>query len=173
MFIPVLGIGQFSERYLELYKTVEKIDSTKISTTFKNGNPKTIGTITDFKYNDQFYSLPTGKYITHFRNGDKQVLQYDSYGNDLIHKYYNKNGLLITEYQYIHTDSNAKHLDELFNGDSDYTVILELRHYKISKIDGTNYLYKKGRFKNGKKIGTWTYYLPDGTIKKEIIKSNQ
>ena len=168
---PSIVLGQLSERFVELHKGLEKVDCETISTTYRNGNPKYCGTTTYYRNNNEEYAFLTGKHTRYYKDGSKNESTYDIYGNAILHEFYNKNGVLTTVHETILLDSDAENLTSLINGETNKIFEVELREYKIYRKTGKRYLYKKGRYRNGKKIGIWTYYNPDGGIKKEITKN--
>ncbi len=171
IILPILSFGQIPKRYIDLHKGLEKIDCKTTKTNYKNGKPKYCGTTTYYKYENKEYAFLTGQHIGYYKDGCKNVSTYDIYGNVLLHEFYDKNGVLTTEHETILLDSSAKDLKQLLEDKVESTFIQELREYKISKNTGKRYLFKKGRYTNGKKSGVWTYYFPDGSIKKEIVKN--
>lgn len=151
---------------MELHNGLEKIDCETITTKFKNGKLKYCGTTTYYKYKNLSYAFLTGKHIRYYPDGSKNESIYDIYGNAILHQFYNKKGALVTAHQTILLDSDAENLTSLLNGEAKKTFIVELKEYKVSRKIGKSYLFKKGRYQNGKKVGVWTYYNPDGGIKK-------
>ena len=146
------------------------IDSSRIEKKFGNGKPKYVGTTTYYKYQDKEYSFLTGKHIKYYKNGSRTVGIYDSWGTVLKNKYFDKNGNLISDSETLLLDTTAKDLNEFDDSNKHITFVLETKEYKYDSGLSKWYLYREGQHTNGKKSGTWKYYLPNRELKKQIEK---
>ncbi|TWO30407.1 hypothetical protein E1J38_014820 [Seonamhaeicola sediminis] len=167
VLVPLFSFAQQSENYLELMNNLVPIDSSKIETSFNNGKPKYIGTTTYYEYMDKEYAFLTGKHIRYYKNGSRTEGVYNSWGTVLTNKYFDKNGTLISDSKTITLDTSAKNLQEFEDSDKHITFVIKSNDYKYSSDLNKWYLYLESEHTNGKKSGTWNYYLPNGELKKE------
>ena len=168
--IPLFSSAQQSERYLELMGKYELIDSVEIKTSYKNGNPKYVGTTTYYQYNGKEYQYLTGKHIRYYKNGSRTEGLYDRWGAILQNKYFDKEGNLISDSKASVWDTSAKDLKEFEESNKHIIFILESKGYKYSSGLSKWYVYRETEYTNGKKSGIWKYYLPNGELKKKVEK---
>ncbi len=167
LFISNFLTAQHTEKFKKLISNLKLIDTIKINKKYKNGNQKEIGNYSVYELNDFEYEQLSGKHITYYSNG--QILEettYDNFGIVLKWKLYDGLGNLQQELKTIKIDTDKESLDELLNDNNSIDIIIEEKKYKFSdKICGW-FLIKEGQKINGKKIGKWKKYYPNGEVKK-------
>ncbi|AXT19467.1 hypothetical protein D7030_10630 [Flavobacteriaceae bacterium AU392] len=170
ILIPFFSYAQHSDKYLELMNNLKLIDSSKIETHFKNGQPKYSGTTSYYEYNGKEYSFLTGKHIRYYKNGSRTESVYDSWETVMDNKYFDKNGNLVSDSKTLALNTTANDLQEFENSNRHITFIIKSKDYKYSFELNKWYLYLKNEHTNGKKSGTWKYYYPNGELKKQTEK---
>ena len=170
VLVPFFSFAQHSQNYLELMSNLTPIDSIEIKTKFGNGKPKYSGTTTYYEYQAKEYAFLTGKHIKHYKNGSRTEGIYDSWGTVIENKYYDRNNNLISESKTLKIDSSVKDFQEFEDSNRHITFIIKIKDYKYSSGLSKWYVYREGEYTNGKKSGTWSYYLPNGELKKQRVQ---
>lgn len=162
--------SQHTTRFLEVVKDLKPIDSTLNSKMFNNGKLKEIGTIITYELGDYDYEFYTGTQHTYYNNGQtKCEVKYDSFGNLIYSKSFDRKGKLLEENITYSIDSSAKNIDEFLNEIEHTTIVTTNKIYYYSYKYSKWYLHREGMFENITKIGTWKFYSNDGELTKTKI----
>lgn len=162
--------GQYTERYIELVKSVKPTDSSQYEYKYKDGSVKEKGKKLYYKIPEYTYSKKTGKITQYHKNGIvKSIQKFDKYGNMLVKEYYNDDGSLWHSRETIKIDSNLKDPKKYFYEGDHVIFTLYIKNYKFGKNIGKMYLREEGQTKNNKKVGLWRTYTQRGELEEEII----
>ena len=157
MFFSTFCFSQHTESYLSFANNFKFLDSSKVEIKWRNGKVKERKNIIKIEYKNTEYDRLTDIYTQFNRKGIKRTESlFDKYGNYLSYKFFDLDGNIITEFITLKIDYNEKgfvEITELWN------------EYMSSKNDV--YLYKQGKKRNNKKIGTWLTFDNCGNIVKE------
>lgn len=159
--------SQQGENYLSIMNNLKAIDTITETSSYKNGKIKSSFTNIIYKYNNEELSIPAGKNIYRYKNGDHAQTIYDAYGLPLITEFFDKFNNLISCTKTIYFETNSKSIEEFIKNKKDHIFEIEIKDYKVLKNNKKTYLYLTGKRRNGKKIGQWVYYYENGKIKKQ------
>lgn len=167
LFFNYFLMAQHTKRYRDLMSDLRLVDSTLINKNYKNGNKKILGKYYVYLINEYEYQLPVGKHVEYYSNGQKMSEKlYDNLGIPLEARLYGGLNNLLYEVKAIKIDAKGKKVGDVIESLESFEIITEEKKYRFSdKICGW-FLFKEGRRRNGKKIGEWKKYYPDGAIKK-------
>ncbi len=160
--------AQYSAKYSDLIKRIEtSTDSVKLEGYFKNGKTKASGYQIQYQYDGKDYAFITGKYYSYFKNGNRNETDFDSFGNFLLTRNFDSKGNILYESKTLCISTSATSIKEFLDHSDHLSYIRMCKYYRHSKELNNYYLFKEGKIANGKKTGTWSYYYPNGKLKKE------
>ena len=136
--------AQQTEKYLELLKGLEKLEVTRDTTKYNDGQIARTIEQTSYKYKSETYTVLTGKSVGYFKNGIvSNVSLQDDYGSFLSNKFYTKSGELKREWITTEIDANEKSPEEFIKSHGSGNFKRIINFYKYSKKLGKRYTYKK------------------------------
>mgnify|MGYP003635521228 CR=1 FL=1 len=163
----IILFGQTTEKFNSLASNLIPIDTIQIADNYKNGGTKETGTILKFEFEGDIYELHSGKLLRYYRN--EQVcseIEYNSFGCELSSKYYDLNGILISESKTTKIDINGDQVKGFLEIKKNRLVYNYNKSYLYSMKSNDLYLKSEGNTLNGKKIGKWIKYSRSGSITK-------
>ena len=160
--------AQYSEEYKALIENINPpTDSIKVEHRYKNGKIKDTGWQLYYTQNNREYSLLKGKHYLHFKGGQWNETDYDAFGNIMLHRSFDSEGIVIYESETKYISTTASNINDFFESDKHLIFVRNLKQYEYSIKLCKYYLKKEGEITNGRKSGKWKTYYPDGKLKKE------
>jgi len=167
-FITIAGNAQRSTKYLEIINSIPvSNDSILYESKFNNGKIRESVILKYYKFAGKEYSFPVGKHTFYFKNNDRNETVYDNFGALMSHTAFDSNNRVYYQSNTIYVSTSASSIKEFLESDKHITCVKEIKQYKFLKKSDRYFLYKEGLIKDGRKVGKWTTYFPDGSIKKE------
>lgn len=166
-FISQCSFSQHTEKFQSFASKLKPVKTEAFEETYKKGQLKVKGNHTYYKFDGYDYYFITGKYIEYYPNGNIMFdALYDDFGLNLEWQIYDGNGNLLEEYKTIKIDTSAEDLESFLFKKSKSKITSVMKRYKFSnKICGW-YKVLEGTKIDRKRIGKWTRFNPDGSIKK-------
>src|SRR5690554_1183844 len=101
--------SQYTQRFIDLTKPLNKIETEIDTILYSNGKPKFITVRTKFKNDDEIIETNLGTSYVFYRNGKiARNTKIDDYGNYLNEKLFDRKGNLIEERITTEIDNRAK-----------------------------------------------------------------
>jgi antitoxin component YwqK of YwqJK toxin-antitoxin module len=140
------------------------MDTIQIADNYKSGAPKETGTILKYGFEGNIYELPSGKLLRYYRN--EQVcseIEYNSFGCELCSKYFDLDGILISESKTTKIDIKGDEVIGFLELKNNRLVYTYNKSYLYSTKSNDLYLKSEGNALNGQKIGKWIKYSRSGS----------
>ena len=173
MLFKISSFGQETDRYKELTQNFKLLGADSLSP-----NKNKIGLRISKQYEAtpriphsvstwRFFDIQVGERREYYWSGKlKSYTRYNNFGKKLQIKRYTRDGNLKESIKTTLLDSSAKNIIEFFSSNEFLTLLQIHKEFKYSSKLNEMYLRKEGKIKNGKKIGEWDIYKPDGSLKR-------
>lgn len=161
------AFAQQSETYIKIAKQLKPSDTLEIKEVFGNGKLKDSGTAYIYDFGEFYYRSTVGTFSQFDKKGTKIVeSKFDDYGNYLSYILYDVDGHVLRSVITRSIEITSEDPLDILKG-KNLQILTDERVYRYSDKLCKHVLLKEGQRLNDKKIGTWTTYNEDGTVKKE------